>query len=473
MRTFLLFVVAALLVYPMAAQQPGGQSADPNVSEQQPSGQSAEPNVSEPQPNESTGVEAASVVPAPAYISPWRAVLYYGADFTEREDFPEPESGGPSTIASFRGWLGVSRPKFVAVAGTSAVLEHSPQGTVVNVGADGFIGPRYSHIVVLSHRWSWDFILGLGYGADVARVFIIEPEGCEGIGCTESAPAEQGYVKMDGPSASADATAFGTSSGPALGETPILPRPDALVVRTVTPTAMTLGAYGSTGLSWQRTSWQRFSLRFSHDETSFLNGNPQANDGVSARALTAFALTQLTTMSVYGQVHHYLQDGGCTSYGGGVSVFHSMSEKTNWWAEAGPEYGTGACGQSLGLNFFGMLRSRISRSTSLAADGGRDLSASYLVGSRWANYVEGAVIQKTSARTSLSLSGGYLSSASEFQAGSSYTGYSAASLFRYQMNRQWDLLASYRYFRAMSESGRVGIIGIYLTLQWHPPAQKL
>jgi hypothetical protein len=111
-------------------------------------------------------------------------------------------------------------------------------------------------------------------------------------------------------------------------------------------------------------------------------------------------------------------------------------------------------------------------------DGGRDLSAFYMAGSRWANYVEGAVIQRTGDSSFFTLSAGYLSSAAEFRPGSTYSGYFLSPQFRWQMNRSWDLLASYRYFHSTSEGNGVGggsyaVNWIYLTLRWHPPALKL
>jgi hypothetical protein len=471
MRAFLLLVFAVLLACPMAAQEQGGQTTGTNAPDQQADG--------------TTNTETASSAEAADASnraemtsgSPWRILLFYDADFTEREGFPEKNFGVPATLASFSGRIAIFRPKFRVFLGTSSLLEHFSQGTRASIGTNGFVGPTFSSTVALSRRWLWDFSLGVGYGADAARSFVTEPEHCESAACPKRVPAAQGYLKMDESFVSPTSITSANSAASAIGDAPALAGPETLVVRSPTQTATTLGAYGSTGLSWQRTNRQQFSLRFSHAESSFLNGNPQGNDIASARMLASGQLTPLSTLITYGQVHHYFQDTGCTFYGGGIGIWHSMSRSTNWELEGGPEFGSRGCGQRLGLNFTGTLRSRISQRMSLAADGGRDLSASYITGSRWADYIEGAAIQQTSARTSVAMSAGYLRTTGEFRPGSTYSGYFVSPQFRWQLNRYWNVLASYRYFQANQKSG-VGSGGtavnwIYLTLQWRPRMLEL
>lgn len=485
MRALLPVVVAVLLVCPLAAQESDDPGAESKVSAPQAD------RTTDAQTGTQTGTQretqtetqTASSPPAvdaskPPSDSPWRALLYYSAYFTEREGFPEAEFGGSSTLASVSARVAVSRPKFRTFIGSSFLLEHSSWGTEATMGTNGFLGPTFSYVVALSRRWSWDFSLGLGYGADIARSFLFEDERCEGGACPQRVTAEQGYLKMEDPSGDGSSIAAAAAASPMLGDVPALPRPDTLVVRSVTSTAMTLGLYGSTGLSWRRSSRQQFSLRFSHGESAFLNGNPQSNDMASAKAVASQDLSPLTMLSAYGQVHHYFQDNGCTFYGSGVGIWHSLNEKTYFSAEAGPEYGDHSCNQRLGLNFSGAVRSRVTRRMSLAAAGGRDLSAYYIAGNRWANYAQGSAMQRTGASTSVSLTAGYLSSEDEFRKSSTYSGYYVSPQLRWQINRQWDLLASYRYFQSNSQSSALGSRGFavnwfYLTLQWLPPALKL
>ena len=471
MRAFQLLMVAVLLGCPMAAQLPEGQTTGTNVSDQQANGTAEVETASTTQAvGDSNQAEMTSG-------SPWRILLFYDADFTEREGFPEDEFGGPATLASFSSRIAISRPKFRVFLGTSSLLEHYSQGTRASIGTNGFVGPTISSTVALSRRLLWDFSLGVGYGADIARSFVTEPEHCESVACPRRVTAAQGYLKMDEPLVSAMSVTPADSAVPALGDVPALAGPETLVVRSPAQTATTLGAYGSTGLSWQRTNRQQFSLRFSHAESSFLNGNPQGNDILSARMLASRQLTPLSTLITYGQVHHYLQDNGCTFYGSGVGLWHSMSRSTNWELEGGPEYGSRGCGERLGLNFTGTLRSRVSQRMSLAADGGRDLSSSYIAGSRWADYVEGAAIRQTSARTSVAMSAGYLRTVGEFRPNSTYSGYFVSPQFRWRLNRYWNVLASYRYFQANDKSGvsggRIAVHWVYLTLQWRPRMVEL
>jgi hypothetical protein len=470
MRALLLLLVAVLLACPLAAQEPGAQGAGTNEQDRP--------------LDESMGTETAPSAQAvdspeannPALESPWKILLYYGADFTELEGYPAGDVGRVSTLASVTARVTVARPRFRTYFGSDLLLQNSSEGT--NINGNGFISPVFSSAVALSRRWLWDSSVGLQYGAEAVRLFSADPQSCEDRACPERMTAEQGYFKLWEPSINADAGSSSTLDAQGVGDMPGLARPESLVVRSVTHTSMTLGAYGSTGLTWWRTRGQLFSVRFSHAGNSFLDGNIEGNNAASARVTASRQLMRLTTLSTYGQVHDYLQDNGCTSYGSGMGIWHTMSQRTSWGAEAGPEYGSRACGQRLGANFYGKLRSRISRRASLAVDGGRDLSAFYMAGSRWANYVEGAVIQRTGDSSFFTLSAGYLSSAAEFRPGSTYSGYFLSPQFRWQMNRSWDLLASYRYFHSTSEGNGVGggsyaVNWIYLTLRWHPPALKL
>lgn len=408
--------------------------------------------------------------------NPWRFLLFYDADFTERDGISEKDLGGESVLVTFNVRMAVSRPKFRVFLGTSSLIEHSPLETIAGIGTNGFVGPTLASTVALSRRLLWDFDLRVGYGADLARTFLDELEHCDGTICPEHVAAEQGYFRMGAPIAVADSM---TSAVPAMDDMPALPRPETLVVNSSSQTAQTLGAFGSTGLSWQRTNRQRFSLRFSHAEDSFLNGNPKSNDIVSARATETHEFTPLTALSTYEQFHQYFQGSGCTFYGSGIGLWHGLSRSTTLEVEGGPEYGSHGCGQRLGLGFSGKLLSRIGKNTRVVLGGARDLSASYVVGSQWADYVEGSAIQQASAHTSIGLSAGYLRSASDFQSGSTYSGYFASPQFRWRLNRYWNLLASYRYFRTKSEGGN-GIGGdgfavnwIYISLQWRPSPVKL
>ena len=279
-------------------------------------------------------------------------------------------------------------------------------------------------------------------------------------------------MKMEQPLGAAGAADSASPLASAMGDMPALAAPEALVVHSPTQNTSTFGIYGSTGLSWERTTRQRFQIQFSHSESSFSGEDLQSNDVASGRITASQESTPLTSLSAYAQVHHYFQDNGCTYYGSGIGLWHSFSRSTSVEMEGGPEYGSHSCGQRMGLAFSGKLINRIGKNTSMVFSGARDLSASYLLGSQWADYFEGAVVQQTGMHTSVTLSAGYLRSIAEFSPGATYSGYFVSPELNWRLNRSWNLLAAYRYFQSDTRNrfanGSFAINWIYITLQWRP-----
>jgi hypothetical protein len=407
---------------------------------------------------------------------PLRFLLLYSADVSGRDSFPNGNAGGWDTTADGRVTLGVWRNKLRAYLGATGLVQHNALGTTGTLGANGFVGPTIGVAVPLTRRLIWDVSVSVGYGAQASRFFeSIETPGCD-ANCGGSAGA-QDYLALS----QLQDDAFGASAIqlPAQVATLPLARPESLVILSSTNATQTLGVYGSTGLRWMLSPRRSVQVRISHSEGELLTGNPQSNDIASARIIDGHRINERTIAYDYAQYHHYFQMIGCSSYGGGGGASRYLTRSMSFSGEAGVELSQQSCGagQRWSANYSGNLFARLTKTTRLSVGGGRDMSATYLPGSRWSDSVQASMRQEIGGRASAIVSFGYLRSAMS-SSSEVYEGTVAWGRLFWRIARQLYAGASYAYFDSTVKNGPLGQHGFYnntvaVSLSWRPPAHRL
>ena len=229
-----------------------------------------------------------------------------------------------------------------------------------------------------------------------------------------------------------------------------------------------LDTAGSSTLDWRRTPHQ--NLAFSLNENYYSLGNGPV---VSGRVNLAQTISGRTAVSTFAQVHHFISDSGCTEFGAGMGASTYLGAKTHIRVEGGPEHSdSGACGYHWGANFFGDLTTPLTLTTRLMLSGGRDLSSSFLIGTRWTDSAMVGLSQQMDKAVVIQLNAGYIHTSGFSNSAGGYKGYAFFPEVRWHMRPDWDLITSYRLLQR--EAGQdasnqaMSSRSTWLTVQWHP-----
>ncbi len=337
---------------------------------------------------------------------------------------------GEGTIAVLNPWGALASYK----RNSEIVFRYSPLAVLStltgSVSTSYYQGSTFQDHWQFSRRWSWNLTGNAGYGDEGARLF----------------------------------AHFQTS--PFVG-------PDALAVTSLEDKS--LDVLSSTGIEWQRARTQTLSLNVSNSYHSIQQAT-DTRDVASAQLRLVQQIDPLTTLSAYGQVHHY-SDSACTRYGFGAGVDRRVRNSIEVDAKAGPEYGGAECGQRLGLYYSGLIRWEPTAQTNVVFTARRDLEASYLGGSSWADLFSVVFLKQARERTTLGFRGSYLRGAPDSGNGGSYEGYALAPEVRWKIRTDAELVAG--YYRFQRFAGPIGDIGpgitrniVSISFQWHSSGEN-
>lgn len=441
LRVVLLLSIALALCMPTQAQEPQETKDNTSADQQTPSPSDQQTASPPDQQTPSSSVPANQSFPQ-GLLRSFDKTLNYGATFLQ--GYGSSRDTGVTTNQSFFALmpyvaLNLRHDKFQLELQSTPVISYVPS-QAANFGINGFLDPRFAFAIQISHKVTFQSSMATSYGDQYLHVMTLSTPTCE-PSCFQSTQS--------------------------LGS--------AATSRDLT--AASFSIYGETGINWQRTPRQGFSLAAGKAYSTAPDQESRSvySNATFARGQFIQSVTTLISVGGYTQVH-YLQSPGfaCASVGTGVVFQQQINRSTGWGAQGGTEIGDNGCGQRLGYTITGIFRRTLGQRSMLVLSGGHDQSSYFVPGSRWVNSGDAAYHRRMSGSVYLQLNGGYLNGTQAVDPNAQFTALYVTPSVLWKFKENFNLGAGYGHLSVTRPTNSsLARDWITISLTWHAKPRQL
>jgi len=228
---------------------------------------------------------------------------------------------------------------------------------------------------------------------------------------------------------------------------------------------------GTLGANYKRSERDSLQIRAGNSFTHY-TGLSKNNSIATTNISYDHALSPVLGSFIYEQNSYYYGTIHCASLGGGVGLKWQARERTALSLSGGPQFNTSSCGGKQNFSFSTAFSTRLSEKSQIYLLAARQPTASYLGPGLWQMSASGGYQRQVTAIGTVSVDVGYVGS-DTLTTTSSYQGLYFSCIYRYYLNRGFNISYSYRGYvgnsGGISNTRNVALFSV----SWTPGAGRI